>query len=184
MNFLIIIICLIAFHTIYNLINYLRFPLIEKNLFYNYSSDSSQKLSAVSHKTQIINYIKNAGVKDKFIPVVQTLGYGKLASSSVSLFDNISNQRQDIAQVALESLYEAKGNYWFRFINSFNPFYWLKIILFIPKHFFSYLGIKDDSIIIKILQLVYWLLGIVATFLLAIFPEEIKSFIFSFLHIT
>lgn len=184
MNFFIIIICFIAFHAIYNLINFLRFPIIEKNLFYNYSSDSSQQLSAVSHKTQIINYIKNAGVKDKIIPVVQTLGYGQLASSSVSVLDNISNSRQDIAQIALECLYEAKGNYWFRFINSFNPFYWLKIVLFIPKYFFSYLGIKDDSIIIKTFQLIYWLLGIVATFLLAIFPEEIKAFVFSFLHIS
>lgn len=184
MIFLYMLIFILSMHAIYNLVNYLRFPMIEKNLLYNYSSDSSQKLSALSHKTQIINYIKNAGVKDKFIPVVQSLGYGQLASSSISVLDNISNQRQDIAQVVIESLQEAKGNYWFRFINTFNPFYWLRIVLFIPKYLFSYLGLKDDSLIIKIFQLMYWLIGIVATVALAVFPEEIKAFIFSFLNIS
>ena len=184
MNFIIILVVLISLHAIYNLINYFRFPIIEKHLYYNYSSDSSQKMDAMAHKTQIVNYIKNAGVKDKFIPVVQPLGYGQLASSSVSVLDNISNSRQDIAQLAIQSLQEAKGNYWSRFINSFNPFYWLKIILFIPKYLFSYLGLKDDNIIIKIFQLVYWLTGAIITFLLAIFPEEIKLFIYSFLNIS
>ncbi len=184
MSYLYILLALISLHAIYNLVNYIRYPIIEKNLLYNYASDSTMKLKALTHKNQIINYIKYAGVSDKYIPVVQELGYGKLASSRVSVFDNILNQREDIAQVALAALQEAKGNYWSKFINSFNPFYWLRFILFIPKKIFSYLGLKEESIIIKIFQLIYWLIGIICTFALSIFPEEIKHFIFSILHIS
>lgn len=184
MKYLYIFLFIIALHALYNLINYLRYPVIEKIFFKNFSSDTSEKMNAMSHKNQIINYIKYAGVKDKYIPIVQPVGYGKLASSTVSVLTNISINRQDIASNAMDCLLEAKGNYWSRFINSFNPFYWLRLIIFIPKYIFSYLGLKEESALIKIFQLIYWLLAVIFTSLLSVFPEEIKNFIFSILHIS
>lgn len=182
MKLLFVFIFIIFLHAFYNLINFLRYPLIEKNLLLNYSSNTSDKMHSVTHKNQILNYIKNSGVKDKYIPIVQPLGYGQLASSSVSVFNNILNSRQDIAQIVMESLLEAKGNYWSRFLNSFNPFYWIRIIVFIPKYIFSYLGVKEESIVIKIFQIIYWIIAALCTFLISIFPEEIKNFIFSIIH--
>lgn len=184
MNILFIVIIFILLYAIYNLINFLRYPIIEKHLLYTYSSDSSQKIISMTHKNQIISYIKNAGVKDKSIPIVQSLGYGQLASAPISIFDNILNQRQDVAKIAYESLLEAKGNYWSRFINSFNPFYWLRVIIFIPKNIFIYFGVKESSVFIKIFQFLYWLIAVICTFLIAIFPEEIKSFIYSILNVS
>lgn len=184
MKFLFISLFLIILHALYNLINFLRFPIIEKNFILAYSSDAANRIKAMTNKNKIRNYIKNAGVKDKHIAVVQELGYGQLASSKISVLDNILNRREDIAQIAMESLLEAKGNYWSRFVNSINPLYWLKIILFIPKHTLSYLGVDQDKIIVKIFQLLYWFIGAVCTVVLAIFPEEIKNFLQSFIHFT
>jgi hypothetical protein len=171
-------------HALYNLVNYLRYPIIEKYLLSNYSSDAAQRVDGASRKTQIKNYIKYAGVKDKRIPVCQPVGYSHVVKSLVSLFDNITNNHQDVAKTAMDSLLEAKGNYRSRLINTINPFYWLRIIIFIPKYIFSYLGLKEESIIIKIFQLIYWLLAVICTFLISVFPDEIKTFIFSILHIT
>ena len=184
MKYLYIALSVIGLHAIYNLINYLRYPIVEKHLFNNYSSDGSKKVDALSHKTQVLNYIKYAGVKDKHIPVVQPIGYGHVASSMVSVFSNLMNQREDIALNVTDCLLEAKGNYWLRFVNSFNPFFWLRLIIFIPKYLLSYLGLKEESIVIKISQVVYWLLAVVFTFLISVFPEEIKSFIFTVLNIS
>lgn len=184
MKIIFILILLILLYAIYNLINFLRYPIIEKHLLYTYSSNTSLKMKSMSHKNQIVNYIKYAGVKDKSIPIVQSLGYGQLASAPISIFDNILNQRQDVAQIAMECLLEAKGNYWSKFINSFNPFYWIRIVLFIPKNIFMYFGIKETSVFIKIFQFLYWLIAVICTFLLAIFPEEIKSFIYSILNVS
>ena len=175
---------ILLIHALYNLVNYLRYPIIEKYLLSNYSSDATQRVDGASRKTQIKNYIKYAGVKDKHIPVVQPVGYGYVANSMVSLFDNITNNHEDVAKVAINSLLEAKGNYKSRLIDTINPFYWLRIIIFIPKYIFSYLGLKEESIIIKIFQLIYWLLAVICTFLISVFPDEIKTFIFSILHIT
>lgn len=184
MKYLYIFLSIVALHALYNVINYLRYPMIQNLFLKNFSSDTSEKMNAMSHKTQIINYIKNAGVKDKYIPVAQPVGYGHIATSSVSVLENLSINRQDIVSVAMDCLLEAKGNYWSRFINSFNPFYWLRIVIFIPKYLFSYLGLKEESVFIKIFQLIYWLIAVFCTFLITVFPEEIKVFIFSILHIS
>lgn len=183
MNTIIIFsICFIIFHAIYNLINYLRYNSIQTLFFGLYSDDSETRTKSLSLKNIIVNYIKYAGVNDKHIVVSQPIGYYQVANSTVSVLDNIINNRQDIASSAYELLLEAKGNYWSRFINSINPFYWIRVVIFIPKYIFSYLGLKPDSLIIKIFQLIYWLIAIVFTLLTSVFTDEVKSFIMSFIQ--
>ncbi len=181
-NLFIILIVVVVLHSLYNLINYLCFPYI-KNLFIgNFTDNAKLKIKAKTHKNTILNYIKHSGVKDKYIPVSQPLGFGQIANGNVSIFQNILNQREDFASNAMEFLMEAKGNYWYKFVNSINPFYWLRIFLYIPKNVFTYLGVNSDSIIIKIFQLLYWLIGIIFTILVSVFPEEVKSFILSIIN--
>ena len=182
MKLLKLFISLIAIHALYNLINFLRYGYIEKLLLGNYTEDANLNQKAKVHKNTILNYIKYSGVQDKRIPVSQPVGYGQIATGNVSIFNNILNARVDIATNVRDLLLEAKGNYWSRFINSINPFYWLRIVLYIPKYLLSYLGVQADSLLIKIFQLVYWLIGIVCTFAIAVFPEEIKTFILSFIN--
>ncbi len=179
LKIVILFIIVIVIHALYNLINFLRYSHIEKILLGNYTNDVNLKIKAKSNKNTILNYIKYSGVKDKKIPVSQALGYGQVASSCISIFDNLLNNRSDIALQVNDMLLEAKGNYWSKFINSFNPFYWIRIILYIPQYILSYIGLNADSVIVKIFQLVYWAIGIICTFAFAIFPEEIKNLIMS-----
>lgn len=182
MKFLSTIILLIILHALYNLINYLRFNHVQNILIGNYTNDAKLKMKAKMHKNTILNYIKYSGVDDKHIPVTEAVGYGQIASGNVSVFQNILNPRQDIALTVMDLLLEAKGNYWSKFINSINPFYWLRIILYIPKYLLSFLGINSDSLLIKIFQLVYWFLCITFTILTTVFTDEVKIFITSFIH--
>lgn len=177
----IIIIIFIVMHALYNLINYLRFPKIEELLINNYTDNSELRINAKIHKNEIINYIKYSGIKDQTLPAIQPLGYGQLASGQFSVFQNILNPREDIARIALDLVLEAKGNYWLKFKNSFNIFYWIRMILFIPKNISSYLGLNSENIITKLFQLLYWSIGIIFTFLISVYPEEIKNLISSFI---
>lgn len=182
-NLLIVFALLIALHALYNLINFLRFPHIEALLIGNYTNDAKLKMKAKSHKNTILNYIKYAGIKDKTIPISQPLGLGQIATGNVSIFQNLLNQREDFAFHAMDCLLEAKGNYWSNFLNSVNPFYWLRIFLYIPRNILTYLGVNSESILIKIFQLIYWLVGVIFTVLISVFPEEIKAFIFSTINL-
>lgn len=181
MKLLTIFIFVVLIHAIYNLINFLRYNYVEQLLIGNYTDDAKLRIKAKTHVNTILNYIKYSGISDRKIPVSQALGYGQIATGCISIFENLLNNRSDVAIHVSNLLLEAKGNYWSRFINSFNPFYWIRIVLYIPKYLLSYLGVKADSIIIKVFQLIYWLIGIICTFAFAIFPEEIKAFIMSFI---
>lgn len=181
MKILILFMIVIVIHALYNLINFFRYPHIEQLLLGNYTDDVNLKIKAKTNINSILNYIKYSGVKDKKIPISQALGYGQVATSCVSIFENLLNNRSDIAFQVNNMLLEAKGNYWSKFINSFNPFYWLRIVLYIPQYILSYLGVNADSVIVKIFQLIYWAIGIICTFAFSIFPEEIKNLIMSFI---
>ena len=183
MKFLFAFIIFIVLHAIYNFINYLRYDHVEKILVGNYTNNVKLKQKAQMHKNTILNYIKYSGIRDKHIPITHPTGYGQIVSGNISIFDNVLNQRQDIASIVFELLLEARGNYWSKFINSINPFYWLRIILYIPKYLSSYFGINTESLFVKIFQLVYWLLGIVFALLTTVFTEEVKNFIMSFIDI-
>ena len=177
-----IVLCIIIAHAAYNLLNFFRFNYIEKIFFGMFSNDAEISNKNISLKNVVINYIKHAGVLDRKIPISQQVGNGFVSTGTVSVIQNISNRRQDIAGTSYELLLEARGNYWIRFINSINPFYWLRIIIFIPKYLLSYLRIDPESILIKIFQIVYWILGIIFTFLISVYPEKIQEFINLFIQ--
>lgn len=182
LNFLFIIIGIVAIHALYNLINFLRYNSIEKLFFGLYAEDTTIRTKSISSKNTILDYIKYAGISDKKIPISQAIGYGQVINGAISIFENITNNRQDVASTTYNLLLEAKGNYWSKFINSFNLFYWARILLFLPQKLFSYLGLKPDSVIIKIFQLIYWTIGIVFTIATTIFPNEVKDHILSFIN--
>lgn len=183
LKIILLFIFIIAIHAIYNLINFLRYKSIEKLLLGLYSKDDKIRDKSISLKNVILNYIKCANVSNKYIPYTQAVGHGHINYGKASIFDNITINRQDIAASAYEMILEAKGNYWSRFANSINPFYWIRIILFIPKHICTYLGINADSIIIKLFQLLYWFIGIIFTVLTTVYTSEIKDLINSFINI-
>lgn len=183
MNLLIVFVLIVTIHALYNLINYLRFSYINNLLLGNYTDDSELVQRAKMHKNTILKYIKYAGIKDKYVPLVQDLGFNQISRGQASVFQNLLSTRQEIASFTMNFIIEAKGNYLSNFINSFNPFYWLRIILYLPKYTFEYLGVKSESVIIKIFQLLYWLIGTIFTTLSSIFPAETKEFILSIIHL-
>lgn len=182
LKLLILFITLIVIHAIYNLINFLRYNHIETLLVGNYTNNVELNTKAKTCKKEILDYIKNSGVKDKHINIAEPMGFGQLVTGRVSVFNNLLSYRTDVATAVRDLLLEAKGNYWYRFVNSINPFYWLKIILYIPKYLLSYLGLDADSIFIKIFQLIYWAIGIIFTIIITVFTDEIKTLILSFIH--
>lgn len=177
MNLLMILLVLILLHALYNLINYFRFNYIEDLYMNSLSEDSSLKAKALTHKTTILNYIKNSGVEDSYLAITEPIGYGKVAVSKVSVFNNLLNPRADFVSKVISMLYEAKGNYFSRFINSINPFYWLRILVFLPQKIFEYFGVSSKNTLIKFFQFLYWILGALFTAALALYPNEIKEFL-------
>lgn len=65
---------------------------------------------------------------------------------------------------ALNMFEEAEGAFRKNMIDSINPFYWVDLIIFLPKTLLSYLGISSETSAYKIcnvlLTFIWWVFGI------------------------
>jgi len=117
--------------------------------------------------------IKDAGLGNAAIPVVEPLGYGKLASFNAKVVDNLCNRRSDFVGQALELFDQSIGVFRMRMLDSISPRYWIEFVIFLPRNFFRYLGYKGDGVVSKLFQVIYW----IAAPLLVIFRENIYNYI-------
>jgi len=73
----------------------------------------------------------------------------------------------------MRSFDDAIGIYLSRIKESPNPLYWLDLVICLPKNALCYLGAKPETVIIKILQIVWW----IAVFTVTLFKPEIVQLI-------
>lgn len=115
--------------------------------------------------------LKKANIKDCYIPESELIGCGQVANFQLSAFEQFPSRRKDIASILFMLISRGLGVYKNNFYNSFNPIFWLEIIVYLPKGIFSYLGISDNTMIVKILQLIWWVIGGLITAAIALYPD-------------
>ena len=76
-----------------------------------------------------------------------------------------------------QMILEAKGIFKERILETFNPIYWIESAIFLPKHTLMYLGIKPDNIILKLLQLAWFILAGAYSLLLVLYPDAFRLLI-------
>jgi hypothetical protein len=101
------------------------------------------------------------------------------ASFNASVFQNFPSKSADHAMTAMRDFQDAMGIYRRRIFESFNPLYWINLVLFLPKNILGYVGFKTETALIKIFQLIWWLAGIV----FAIFKDDIFKYLKSVITI-
>lgn len=162
-----------AYKLLTNVCNYYRISYYKELYMQSFSKDS--QVNILEYKSAILQLFKAAGVSDSLVSYVEPAGYGMLTTGNASAFQNISSNRSDVVSAIMRSFYEAHGTFQRRIMEAFSPLYWINCILFLPKSLFCYLGIKDDSLLIKVFQLLYW----IASPVLLIFREDIYQYLSS-----
>jgi len=133
--------------------------------------------SILEYKSEIIQLWKNADVSDRFTPRVQAMGLGQIASYKKGVYFSFPSNEEDQFHATIDMFFEARGTYKKRIFDSINPFSWLELIIFFPKVFLSYLGHKENTVLTKILQFIWWVFGILVTLILTTYQSEISTFI-------
>jgi hypothetical protein len=80
---------------------------------------------------------------------------------NISLFDNLTYQHSDVTPTVNGLFLKAKGVYQNRLKECISPLFWIQFILQFPSQIMEYLGLKENNLVVKIIQLIYWGLGIV-----------------------
>ncbi|SHM26931.1 hypothetical protein SAMN05444266_107207 [Chitinophaga jiangningensis] len=109
----------------------------------------------------IIDLFKKAGIKDSGVTHQEFLGFGNFANYRVSTFDNITNTRSDIVAHTIGHFNQAIGVFRKRATDSLNPLYWIDFILCLPQHLLSFLGVLPESVVVKIILVIYWIIAMV-----------------------
>jgi hypothetical protein len=168
---LFIIICALKF--IINFHKYLRI----KYLFKKYNDYIENPIWEFSkYKLEILKLFKDAGIKNSGINVSQHVGYGTLKVQQISVLSNINFINEDIISIITGNFYATIGYYKLRFLETFNPIFWIEYIVFLPKNIFKYIGFKSSNVLINIIQIIYWILGLFAS-IYAIFGFNIHNYL-------
>ena len=161
---------LLIYKVILNIIRYYQAKKYKESYYLWLKSPNGD---LVTHRSEIIKLFKDANVKDAFFPHVEPLGLGQIASYKVSIFTNFPSNYEDQAIMTVKKFNEAIGVYRNRITESFSPLYWINFIIFLPKNTFCYLGTNPENVIIKILQVIWW----IAAFAITLFKPEIVQLI-------
>lgn len=174
MNFLAFFIILVIYKSLSNLLKYLRVKKLYKE-YYAWLAEQDKEDTFTTHRNEILQLFKNAGVKDSYIPMTQPMGYGQIAQFSASVFNNLTHKNKHIAASVDEKFLEVIGIYRKRCIDSFNIFYWIDLIIWLPKSVINYLGLSSENIFTKTTQLLWWLITPIGLLFREQFVEWLQS---------
>lgn len=145
-------------------INLYRYKSIDKyqEEYAIWISTNKDSFVLVAKIPSIKELMQHASITDVYVPFAHNLGYGQGALSQVNVFDLIPTRDRDYVQCIYSLLVQAKGIYYRRLINSFNPLFWINSLIYLPRTIFAYLGLKSDSFITRLLQVVWWFFAPIA----------------------
>lgn len=149
--------------------------LVMRNLRKKYMSSIKGECNFNRYKQQLISLCKEAGINDKCIPYQENVGYGRLLTTNVSLFENVGIFHETIFELMANLFAEGDGIFKRRCIESFNPIFWVKFILKLPENLLTYLGVSPDNVLIKIINIVWWLTGIVGTIIYELIKKNVLN---------
>ena len=141
------------------------------------AGDQSLYAALKLSKHRTVALIQAAGVRDPHVPKVHPLGFGQVASSSVSAFLNYPSAFSDLRIAMLAAFDEALGVYRGRMFDAINPLYWVKLLVYWPTRALSAVGVDRDAVAAKLLQGLYWLALAVIGALLSLHQPEVARWL-------
>lgn len=138
---------------------------------------NSEEWYIIENKQKIVTIIKKAGIEDSYRPYVEPVGYWRIVEGNISVFKNLDSRREDIMQLVYSILREINSIFKSRIIDSFNPVYWIETVIYLPRTILFYFGVKADNTIVKIFQIIWWILVFVSTIVSIFFNQEFIDWI-------
>ncbi|MCF7869893.1 MAG: hypothetical protein K9M01_02105 [Candidatus Omnitrophica bacterium] len=113
-----------------------------------------------ANQMEIKRRVLNSGAKGQIKSYMKPVGLGYGKPEHVNPLDNLLFLNEDILESARSTISLAKGHYWTQAWLSFNPLFWLEMIVFLPREISKMIKFDKSSKlvqnVIQIVQLVYW----------------------------
>jgi len=142
----------------------LRYLKRVEKLYYAYviSYDAKTKIinpdlrkKLLEEKAELKKLFDKAGIPDRGESFMDPAGYGFLQKKELKYFDNIHFPNEDVLSYFRDSFLESIGFFKKRRNESFSVFYWILLILNLPKHLFQYYGKEPKGVIYTFIDVIY-----------------------------
>lgn len=180
MNFLLLLL-IPLFFLIDSAYSYYKLNKIYDSYFEWLKGHSSTRVAR--KRSALKKLIAHAGVSNPSLPTVEPMGWGQLASFKIDVLENFPSNREDITQVTCRVIQDALGVYKDRMWSAINPLSWIQTFVFLPQSIIGYLGLSTDTVLTKLLQLIWWALCSAFALAKVFYADKINQIIAIILHI-
>ena len=167
---------IIIFKLVNNLLQYIYLKKFYKKFRFKYGVNSvvpSVNLSQYAIKLSEI--LLNAGILVSTLPLHIDRLY---VNQKGNPFDYLDNDNKVVNEKINIWVLQAIGVYKQRMIDSVNPIYWVKTLLFLPQIVVSYFGGDSKGSLSKILNVFWWIIAS----LISIFSSDIREWILALIE--
>ena len=158
MNNYIYCIALIPF---YKLLNNYRKYIAAKQLYsdyFNWLNTGAGYETLVQKQPLFQKLVKDANIKSLYIPTTQPMDNQNTAAFSASVAEVFPNRLPSFIQGTKDVLLRTIGTYKMRMLETINPFYWIEVLIYLPKNILEFSGVKPEHFISKLSLIAYWLI--------------------------
>ena len=150
---------------------YLQMRNYARELLQEELSASQKQATRAQTRLEWTNRFWQGSVMPAITGVVSPTQPGALA------WDNITVTTDDVPRRVAAMFHNAIGAYRSRMWETINPLYWIESVINLPKLALTHLGVPAESVIVKISQLLYWLVAAAVGFLYAVYKTEIDELV-------
>lgn len=145
--------------------NFVRMKKAKKylNQYIIWLQTGKSDIDLMEHQELVKTLVERAGKGGRRVPVSQPVGFGQVANFNADPFSAFPNRIENVAHVTYQTLKSCIGIYRSRMWKSLNPLYWIGMIVLLPKHILSYLGVTGEKFIVKLMNLLWWAFSTVVT---------------------
>ncbi|SHE79729.1 hypothetical protein SAMN02745784_01826 [Tissierella praeacuta DSM 18095] len=139
--------------------------------------------SLLTHEESIKKLFKLANLKDSRRPYVQQITNMHIYKDTVSVIDNMFARRADIQHGIIGMFQASIGVFRSRILETFSPFYWINLLLFLPRNILDYLKFDPEKASYRILNVIFtatWWIFITS---FSIFKDQIKVMVINFIEV-
>jgi hypothetical protein len=135
-----------------------------------------------TYTQDITKLLKQAKVNDIIIPISQRISGNQTVTTRSSVINNIISHHVQITLHAVDLFDSAIGYYRSAYKEAFNPLFWIETLVFLPRSIMSYIGIDNDKLSSKALNVIFTAFWWLTCTFLAYFKSEIINLIQAFLQ--
>lgn len=150
--------CFLIYRIIHNLTRLISI----KKLYSDYQEYLKNPQYSFSQKVpRIIKLFNNAEIENFTVSKFREAGYGRLRKSKIKGFSNVAFTDPEFVPKIHGKFHEARGVFKGRIWETINPLFWIEFVLKLPTYILEFLGLKSGNVLSKVLQIIYWIVGIV-----------------------